>query len=112
MSDCLFCRMVQREIPAKVAYEDEEILAIYDIAPQAPHHLLVMPKKHIDRISSTGHEDQMLLGGLLGRAREIARKEGWEHFRMVINNGEEAGQTVFHIHLHLLSGRPMRWPPG
>ena len=112
MSDCLFCRMIRGEIKAQVAYDDQEIFAIHDINPQAPVHVLVIPKKHIDRISRTQTEDITLLGRMIYRAKLLAAENRWNDFRLVFNDGAEAGQSVFHIHLHLLSGRAMGWPPG
>lgn len=112
MSDCLFCRMIQKEIPAKIEYEDDQVLAIHDIHPQAPQHLLVIPKKHIAKVSEAQAPEAPLLGNLIFQARQIATRRGWEDYRLVFNNGEGAGQSVFHIHLHLLAGRRMAWPPG
>lgn len=113
MDDCLFCKIIGKKIPAKFAYEDETLTAIYDINPQAPVHLLVMPKKHISEISKTSPSDQALLGEMLLCANRLAAERKLEKgYRLVINNGAEAGQSVFHIHLHLLGGRKMTWPPG
>ncbi len=112
MSDCLFCRMVRKEIPAKIEFENEEVLAIHDINPQAPHHLLVIPKKHIAKISEMETGDASAAGNVVLQAKEIAARRGWEDYRLVFNNGAGAGQSVFHIHLHLLAGRRMTWPPG
>jgi histidine triad (HIT) family protein len=112
MSDCLFCKIICKEIKGKIEYEDEEFLVIHDINPQAPTHLLIMPKKHIESISAMQDSDSGLMGQLIHRAKQIAAAKGWEHYRLVFNNGSEAGQSVFHIHLHLLSGRRMHWPPG
>jgi histidine triad (HIT) family protein len=113
MSDnCLFCKIIKGDIPADKLYEDDEILAFRDIAPQAPVHFLVIPKKHISGPSQVSGEDEQLMGKLIRIGGELAKKEGIEHFRMVINNGEQAGQTVFHIHLHILGGRNLNWPPG
>ena len=98
--------------PAKVEYEDEEVLAIHDINPQAPLHLLIIPKKHSARVGEMQVPDVPLLGNLIFQARQIAAHQGWEDYRLVFNNGAAAGQTVFHIHLHLLAGRRMNWPPG
>lgn len=112
MSDCLFCRMIRKEIKAKVEFEDEEFFAIHDINPQAPAHVLVIPKKHLERVDAMQESDQAMMGGLIYCAKKIAEKNGWEDFRLVFNNGAGAGQSVFHVHLHLLSGRRMTWPPG
>jgi len=111
-SDCLFCKIAAGEIPAEKLYEDDEILAFRDIAPQAPVHFLVIPKKHIAGPADVGAEDEALMGRILRVGAQVARQEGVEHFRVVFNNGEQAGQTVFHIHMHILGGRTMSWPPG
>ncbi|WP_457573061.1 histidine triad nucleotide-binding protein [Desulfolithobacter sp.] len=113
MSDnCLFCKIIKGDIPADILHEDDEILAFRDIAPQAPVHFLVIPKKHISGPMDVAAEDEQLIGRLMRVGSEIARKEGIDHFRVVFNNGEQAGQTVFHIHMHILGGRNMDWPPG
>ncbi|MSR78288.1 MAG: histidine triad nucleotide-binding protein [Candidatus Omnitrophica bacterium] len=112
MSDCLFCKIIEKKIPAKIEYEDPEFLAFYDIHPQAPSHLLIIPKKHIEQIGDLQDVDETLIGRLILRAKQIAKKNSWKDYRLVFNSGLEAGQTVFHIHLHLLSGRKMDWPPG
>jgi Diadenosine tetraphosphate (Ap4A) hydrolase and other HIT family hydrolases len=109
----LFTKIINREVPAQIVYEDELCLAFRDINPQAPTHVLIVPKKEIPRLTDANAEDQALLGHLLLAANRIAREFGVEEaFRLVVNNGEDAGQSVFHIHLHLLAGRPFRWPPG
>ena len=112
MSDCLFCKIIQGTIQAKVVHEDPDMLVIEDINPQAPVHVLVIPKKHVDRIAALTPENIPLMGNIIFGAKTLAQKKGWQDYRLVFNNGEEAGQSVFHIHLHLLSGRPMNWPPG
>ena len=113
MSDCLFCKIVGKEIPTKLEFESDSLIAFHDINPQAPTHLLVVPKKHIARVSETDSSDGALIGELVLTARDIAKKKGLENgYRLVFNNGPEAGQTVFHVHLHLLGGRRMTWPPG
>lgn len=112
MSECLFCRIIKKEIPAKIVHEDTETLAFRDINPQAPTHILIVPKKHISQIDTIGSNDVLLVGKLHLTANQIAKKEGMKDFRLVINNGPSAGQSVFHIHLHLLAGRPFAWPPG
>ena len=114
MSDCIFCRVVRREIPSKIVYEDDQLLAFEDVNPQAPVHLLVIPKKHIDQLSSLSSKDQGLGGALLQAANRLAKDKGIleEGFRVVINSGPKAGQTVFHLHLHVMGGRLFRWPPG
>lgn len=110
----LFARIIAREIPADIVYEDEQCLAFRDIAPQAPVHVLVIPKKPLERVSDATAEDTSLLGHLMLVAAEVARLEGVEKtgFRVVTNNGPHAGQSVDHLHLHVLGGRPMAWPPG
>ena len=112
MSDCLFCRIAAGEIPSKKVYADQDVYAFHDIAPKAPTHVLVIPRKHIGRLAEAGAEDRELLGEVVSRAAAIARDLGLEHYRLVLNNGEQAGQSVFHIHFHLLGGRPLAWPPG
>jgi histidine triad (HIT) family protein len=109
---CLFCRIVRREIAAKVVYEDEETLAFRDIDPKAPTHVLVIPKTHVPSLNEA--TDPVMLGRLMLVARTIAEAEGLltDGYRTVLNTGAHAGQTVFHIHLHLLGGRPLGWPPG
>ena len=108
----LFGKIIRREIPAKIAFEDEDCLAFHDIAPQAPIHLLLIPKKFIAKLGDAKPEDAPLLGLLLSKIPEIVRAAGIHDFRVVINSGAEAGQTVFHLHLHILGGRKFDWPPG
>ena len=113
MEETLFTKIINREIPAEIVYEDNLCLAFKDINPQAPLHILVIPKKHIAKISAAVKSEQDLLGHLLLKASEIANNQGYgEAFRLVINNGENAGQTVFHLHIHILAGRNLTWPPG
>jgi histidine triad (HIT) family protein len=114
MTDCLFCRLANHEIPASIVYEDERVLAFNDINPQAPTHVLVIPKRHIASLNEISVEDDQLLGELVRRASAIAKERGLAAggFRTVFNTNRDAGQTVFHIHLHLLGGRSMTWPPG
>jgi len=112
MYNCLFCKIARKEMNAKIEFEDDQILVIQDIHPQAPVHLLVIPKKHIERISHMQEGDVALVGQMIYQAKQIASEMGLEHYRVLFNNGEEAGQSVFHIHLHLLGGRKMAWPPG
>jgi histidine triad (HIT) family protein len=109
----IFSKIIRREIPADIVYEDAHCVAFRDINPQAPTHVLVIPRDEIARLSDAGPGDQALLGHLLLAAGKIARELGVaDAFRIVVNNGAEAGQSVFHLHLHLLAGRELRWPPG
>ena len=114
MADCLFCKMIKGEIKAKVAYEDPDIYAIHDINPQAPVHLLIIPKKHIERLCDVRADDFGVLTNLIATANQLAKTNEIDQrgYRLVINCNPEAGQTVYHIHVHLLGGRPMKWPPG
>lgn len=109
----LFTKIIQREIPADIVYEDELCLAFRDLKPQAPTHVLLIPKKEVPRLADAGEEDRALMGHLLLAANTVARQLGVENaFRLVVNNGADAGQSVFHLHLHILAGRPFHWPPG
>ena len=110
--NCLFCKIVRGEIPAVKLYEDEDVVAFRDIAPQAPLHFLVIPKKHLDGPATVGREDERVVGKMMRIGSEIAVREGYPHYRTVCNNGAQAGQTVFHLHMHILGGRCMAWPPG
>ena len=114
MADCLFCKIARREIPAALVYEDERVIAFNDINPQAPTHVLVVPKRHIETLNELGTEDDRLIGELVRRAAAIAGERGLSAggYRTVFNTNRDAGQTVLHIHLHLLGGRTMAWPPG
>jgi len=113
MSETIFSKIIKREIPADIVYEDEQCLAFRDINPQAPLHVLVIPKKAIARVADAAATDCALLGHLLEAAGKIAKEAGHgDDFRLIINNGEGAGQTVFHLHVHLLAGRSFGWPPG
>jgi histidine triad (HIT) family protein len=113
-SDCLFCKILAGDIPADIVYESASAIAFRDINPRAPTHVLIIPRKHIATINDIAEEDEALVGSLYSAAREIAAAEGLadEGFRAVMNCNEAAGQTVFHIHLHLLGGRAFSWPPG
>ena len=112
-SETIFSKIVRREIPAEIVYEDELALAFKDITPQAPVHILVIPKDPLPKLSEADTQHQNLLGHLLLTARQIARDAGLDNgYRVVINNGADGGQTVFHLHLHILGGRQMQWPPG
>jgi histidine triad (HIT) family protein len=110
----LFQKIVARQIPAKIISEDEELIVFHDVNPQAPIHVLVVPKKPIPRLAEAAEEDGILLGKLLLKAQEIAKALGIAQtgFRIVINNGRNGGETVPHLHVHLLGGRPLSWPPG
>lgn len=112
--NCIFCRIIEKKIPSKIVYEDEHSIAFEDVNPQAPVHILVVPKKHIPEVHSMTEGDRELIGHLFLTAKKIAERNGMDSkgYRMVINNGADAGQTVFHIHLHVLSGRKFAWPPG
>ncbi len=114
MTDCLFCKIVAGEIPAELLYEDDYVVAFKDINPQAPMHNLVIPKKHISTINDLAVDDEALIGKMYLAAKALSENEGiaGEGYRTVMNCGESAGQTVFHIHLHVLGGRNMTWPPG
>ena len=109
----LFEKIIDREIPAEILHEDEDCIAVRDISPQAPVHVLIIPKKLIPRVAQAGEEDERLLGKLLLIARMIAKDENLEDgFRIVINNGPDGGESVPHLHVHLLGGRKLNWPPG
>ena len=112
--DCLFCKILAGDIPADVVYESDTAVAFRDINPQAPTHVLIIPRKHIATINDISEDDHAIVGSLYSAARTIAAEEGFseEGYRAVMNCNEAAGQTVFHIHLHLLGGRPFSWPPG
>ena len=111
--DCIFCKIVKKEINSKIVYEDEKSLAFEDINPQAPVHILIVPKKHIGALREMKEKDKSLIGHLLRVASRIALEKGLgEGYRIVINDGEKAGQSIFHLHFHLLGGRVMGWPPG
>jgi histidine triad (HIT) family protein len=109
----IFAKIIAREIPAKIVYEDELCLAFHDVNPQAPVHVLLIPKKEIPRLVDAQAEDQALLGHLMITANKIAQQLGvGDAFRLAVNNGADAGQSVFHLHLHILAGRAFKWPPG
>jgi histidine triad (HIT) family protein len=113
MSDCLFCKIAGGEIPSKKVYEDDEFFAFHDINAQAPTHVLVIPRRHIASLEDAGADDDALLGRLLLVCQRLARELGIaKGYRVVNNCGPAAGQSVFHVHFHLLGGRPMGWPPG
>jgi len=114
MDNCIFCRIIGREIPAKIVFEDGDALAFEDIHPQAPVHILIIPKEHIASLNEVPDGREGLLGSLLAKARGIARMKGIDQsgYRIVLNTAPDSGQEVFHIHLHVLGGRRMTWPPG
>ena len=112
MSETIFSKIINKEIPAEIIYEDDLAVAFNDISPQAPTHILVVPKKPISKLSDASEEDQLLLGHLLLIASKITKEKNIEHYRLVINNGSDAGQTVYHVHIHILAGRNFGWPPG
>jgi histidine triad (HIT) family protein len=114
MSSCLFCKIIHREIPAAIVYEDDDLLAFNDINAQAPTHVLIVPKRHVETLNDVRPDDDQLIGRLVRAAAAIAKERGLSAsgYRTVFNTNGDAGQTVFHIHLHLLGGRPMAWPPG
>jgi histidine triad (HIT) family protein len=114
MDDCLFCKIIERKIPSTIVYEDERVLAFNDIDPQAPTHVLIVPKRHISTLNDIGTEDDRIVGELVRRAATIAKERGFSEvgYRTLFNTNRGAGQSVFHIHLHLLGGRPLAWPPG
>ncbi len=111
-ANCLFCKIAGKQIPSKIVHEDDRCVAFRDISPQAPVHILVVPVKHIEKVADLAPADEGLIGFLIGVARRIAANEGLQDYRLVLNNGAGAGQSVWHIHLHLLGGRPFSWPPG
>ena len=114
MADCLFCKIIEREIPASIVYEDDRVLAFNDINPQGPTHVLVVPKRHIASLNDLAAGDDQIVGEVVRRAAAIAAERGISAggFRTVFNTNRDAGQTVFHIHLHLIGGRSLAWPPG
>jgi histidine triad (HIT) family protein len=113
LADTIFDRIIRREIPADIVYEDDQALAFRDVDPTAPVHVLVIPKRSVESVGKATVSDSNLLGHLMWVAAEVARKEGiGDGFRIVSNSGTKAGQSVFHLHLHVLGGRPLQWPPG
>ena len=112
--NCIFCRIVAGEIPADIVYTDEHTVAFRDVNPQAPTHLLVIPREHIESLNDAGRSDEQLLGHLLRVAARVANEAGHSEsgYRTVINTGADGGQSVFHLHVHVLGGRPLTWPPG
>jgi histidine triad (HIT) family protein len=114
MTDCLFCRLAAREIPTEIVFESDNIFAFKDIDPKAPYHVLIIPKKHIPTLNDIGEEEKKIMGELLLAAKQIAAHLGIDEtgYRTIINCNADGGQEVFHLHLHLLGGRKMAWPPG
>lgn len=114
MTDCLFCKIVDGKIPAKRVHDDDLVLGFSDISPQAPHHFLFIPKKHLSTVNDATPADEALLGHLVLSATKLAKAQGLSEagYRLVMNCNADGGQTVFHVHLHLLAGRAMAWPPG
>jgi len=112
--ECLFCKVIAGQIPANIVYRDEQVVAFNDISPQAPHHILIVPHKHIATLNDVPVEDNALIGHMAQTAKMLAKQLNIadEGYRIVMNCNPGAGQTVFHIHLHLLGGRPFKWPPG
>ena len=111
MDDCIFCKIGKGEIPAKTVYGDDGVIGIVDINPQAPEHIVVMPRKHYKNVAELA-ADEAALGHLMAAATRIGEERGADGFRLVVNTGPMGGQTVDHVHVHVLSGRPMTWPPG
>ena len=114
MSDCIFCKIAAGEIPADLVYEDDQVVGFRDLNPQAPTHVLLIPRRHIASLNELQPEDEAIIGRLYSAAAKVAAQEGFAEsgYRTVINCNEDGGQTVFHVHLHLLGGRRMSWPPG
>jgi len=113
LTDCLFCKIANKELPSEIVYEDDDVLAFRDIKPQAPVHVLIIPKRHIASLSDLTEDDKDAMGHLMFVASKLAGDLGiGEGFRVVVNCGKDAGQSVFHIHMHLLGGRSLGWPPG
>ncbi|HEY4491034.1 MAG TPA: histidine triad nucleotide-binding protein [Acidobacteriota bacterium] len=114
MDECIFCKIIKREIPSKIVYEDEEVVGFEDVHPQAPTHILLVPRTHVATLNDVDAEHQSLLGALMLAGVAVAkdRKISSSGYRLVINTNRGAGQSVFHVHLHLLGGRSMAWPPG
>ncbi|MDD5087220.1 MAG: histidine triad nucleotide-binding protein [bacterium] len=114
MNDCLFCKIAAGQIPAEIVLDSRDALAFRDLDPQAPQHVLIIPKRHISRLADLRGDDAPAVGSLMTQAVKLAHDLGMDEagYRLVINNGETAGQSVWHLHIHLLSGRPFHWPPG
>lgn len=114
MSDCIFCKIANKEIPSTIVHEDNEIVAFKDVHPQAPIHLLIIPKKHISGLTDIGPGDELLVGKIIALSKQLAERFSFSEcgFRLVANSGPDAGQAVEHLHFHLLGGRKFGWPPG
>jgi histidine triad (HIT) family protein len=113
MKDCIFCRIVHDEAPAEIVYQDKDVTAFHDLHPQAPVHILIVPNRHVAGVAQVEQKDAALMGKLFVVARQLAEQEGVANgYRLVVNNGSLAGQSVFHLHVHLLGGRRLTWPPG
>lgn len=112
MNDCLFCKIIAGDIPSNKVYEDELCYAFYDIDPQAPTHFLVIPKAHISSVSAVNEENEAIVGHIFAVIAKLTKELGLDSYRVVSNIGEQAGQSVLHLHFHVLSGRDMSWPPG
>ncbi len=114
MSDCIFCKILAKDIPTQVLYEDDLVMAFPDVSPQAPEHILIIPKKHIPSLAEMSAADEAIMGRIVQVASALAKERGFSEggYRLVANCGEQAGQSVFHIHFHLLGGRGFEWPPG
>ena len=114
MAECIFCGIARGDVPAKVVYQDEDVVAFHDLDPKAPTHVLVIPRRHIASIDDMGDGDDVLVGRVFAAARAVAREQGIDGsgYRLVTNVGDDAGQTVHHLHVHVLGGRRMTWPPG
>jgi histidine triad (HIT) family protein len=112
--DCIFCRIIERKIPSKIVYEDDTAIAFEDVNPQAPVHLLVVPRRHLPSLKEAAVEDEPMIGHLFTIAAQVARERGLDSkgYRTVLNNGTGAGQSVFHLHVHVMGGRAFHWPPG
>lgn len=112
MSDCIFCKIAKGEIQAQIIYQDEDLIAFKDLNPQAPSHILIIPVRHIENLAAAQEQDALLLGKIQLAAAKIAKELGLKDFRLVANNGKGAGQSVFHLHYHLMGGRRFLWPAG
>lgn len=112
--DCIFCKIIRKEIPANIAYEDDELLAFHDIHPAAPVHILIIPKLHVAKVGEFSDENFHVVPKMMAASKRLAQDQGIldDGYRLVLNSGDNGGQTVYHVHMHLLGGRVMRWPPG